>query len=128
MEQTEQNTVMILTKVEAAFGSLPGYPRDIPQSLPPYAKQVLRIVHGETIKQVWERQWRRAQGKNIPCPECEYAPGDMMDYDFLIQEALSACQRFPTITQLREIYDRYFTAAEGREKWAQTYDLLYNKD
>jgi hypothetical protein len=51
----------------------------------------------------------------------------MMDHDWLLQQAAATCQRFPTITQLREIYDRRFTAAEGHEDWAQTYDLLYNK-
>ena len=127
MERTDENILMMMKKVTAELGSLPGYPRDIPESIPPYAKQVLRIVYGEPLQKVWERQWRRAQGRSKPCPECTYGPPDMMDYDWLIEQAIATCQRFPTITQLREIYDRRFTAAEGHKDWAQTYDLLYNK-
>lgn len=128
MDKTDENITIMLEKIDENFRILNGFPYDSPKALIKYAEQMLRIVHGKTIQEVFEQQWKRAQGSNRPCPQFKKAPPEQMDYDWLFEQAALTCRRFPTITQMREIYDQYFIAAEGRETWAETYDLLYNKD
>lgn len=124
MERTEEN-IKRVTPAIRKLSCLPGYPTDQlpPEAMMGYTEAFLRIVHGKTLGEMWKLTWRK-HGKEPEGPFPGF-PEDMMDYDWLVAKALNTCQRFPTPTQLRDLYNSRFDPAEGHKEWKSDWDRLY---
>lgn len=109
-EPTEQEICQAAAILVEVFGGHYGFP-DTEGGLRMFAKGLCRIVwflpHSEIMKIVCPRE----PGKWKP----HHIVGETPDHEWLMEEALAVCQRFPTLIELRRLHDRWVINRDGRE-------------
>ncbi len=93
MQNTPENLSWAVGKLEE-LQVLPSFPRSEP-SLQAVARHFLRMVHNVTVKHA--------------------SLGPVNDADWLIDQILSKCERFPIPLEMREIYSNSFLPADEGE-------------
>lgn len=101
-EPKDEEIAIAAAKLADAFGGYHGFPAS-EKSLLMIAKGFCRIV--------WQ-----CRTSEIPLFHGEAHPkiGDVIDDDWLIEQALECFQKFPSLIQLRKMYEEFLPPHDGR--------------
>lgn len=109
-EPTEEEIGRAIALVTETFGGYLGFP-EMEGGLRMYAKGLCRIVWFLPRSEIMKIVCPREPEKWKPHPVI----GDQPDHEWLMEEALAVCQRFPTLIELRKIHDQMLPNRDRRE-------------